>query len=134
MNLLDLEQNKKVQYFVNIMFRHSMMPIINKLIRVTKNTKTAIDHIFTNSVTKTKFKTGIIKSDISDNFPMFFVADYNIHIKETIINIKETKQRYIFRHNLSDISVEKFKYKLRIVSWDNIINSSDRNNAYTFFL
>ena len=111
-----------------------MMPIINKLIRVTKNTETAIDHIFTNSVTKTKFKTGIIKSDISDNFPMFFVADYNIHIKETIINIKETKQRYIFTHDLSDISLEKFKYKLCIVSWDNIINSSDRNNAYTFFL
>ena len=109
MNLLDFKQNKKVQNFLNIMFGHSMMPVINKPTRVTKNTATAIDHIFINSVTTTKFKTGIIKSDISDHFPIFFVADYNIHIKET-------KERFIFRRDLSDNSVEKFQYKLRTVS------------------
>ena len=65
------------------MFGHSMMPVINKPTRVTKSTATAIDHIFVNSVTTTKFKTEIIKSDISDHFPIFFVADCNIHIKET---------------------------------------------------
>ena len=109
MNLLDFEQNKKVQNFLNIIFGHSVMPVINKPTLVTKNTATAIDHIFINSVTTTKFNTGIIKSDISDHFPIFFVADYNIHIKET-------KERFIFRYDLSDISVEKFKYKLRTVT------------------
>ena len=59
------------------------MPVINIPTRVTKNTATAIDHIFINSVITTKFKTGIIKSGILDHFPIFFVADYNIHIKET---------------------------------------------------
>ena len=102
MNLLDFEQNKKVQNFFNIMFGHSMMLIINKPTRITKNTATAIDYIFINSVTTTKFKTVIIKSDISDHFPIFFVADSNVHLKET-------NERFIFRHNLSDISVEKFK-------------------------
>ena len=58
------------------------MSVINKPTRVTKNTATAIDHIFINSVTTSKFKTGIIKSDISDHFPIFFVADYDIHIKK----------------------------------------------------
>ena len=123
MNLLDFEQNKKVKNFLNIMFGHSMMPVINKPTRVTRNTVTAIDHIFINSVTTTKFKTGIIKSDISDHFPIFFVADYNIHTKET-------KERFIFRRDLFDVSVEKFKYKLRTVSWDSITNSSDTNKAY----
>ena len=120
MNLLDFERNKKVQHFLNIIFGHSMIPVINKPTRLTKNTA---DHIFVNSVTTTKFKTGIIKSDISNNFPIFFVADYNIHIKET-------KERFIFRRDLSDISVEKFKCKLRTVSWDSITNSSDTNKAY----
>ena len=63
MNLLDFEQNKKVQNFLNVMFGHSMMSVINKPTRVTKNTATAIYHIFIDSVTTTKFKTGIIKSD-----------------------------------------------------------------------
>ena len=127
MNMLDFEQNKKVQNFLDIMFGYSMMPVINKPTRVTKNTATAIDHIFINFFTTTKFKTGIIKSDISDHFPIFFAADYNVHIKET-------KERFIFRRDLSDISVEKFKYKLRIVSWDSITNSSDTNKAYDNFI
>ena len=83
MNLLNFEQNKKVQNFVNIMFGHSTMPIKNKRTRVTKKTATALDHIFINSVTTSKFKVGIIKLDISDHFQIFFVADYNIHMKET---------------------------------------------------
>ena len=114
MNLLDFEQNKKVQNFPNIMFGHSMMPVINKPTRATKNTAIAIDHILIISVSTTKFKTWIIKSDISDHFPIFLLADYNIHIKET-------KERFIFRCDLSAISVEKFKYKLRTDSFDSII-------------
>ena len=54
------------------------------------------------------------------------MADYNIHIKET-------KKRFIFRRNLSDISVKKFRYKLRTVSWDSIRNSFDMNKAYENF-
>ena len=68
MNLLDFEQNRNVQNFVNTKFGHSMMSIINKPTPVTKNTATATYHIFINSVTTTEFKTGIIKSDISDHF------------------------------------------------------------------
>ena len=103
------------------------MPVINNPTRVTKNTATAIDHIFINSVTTTKFKTGIIKSDISDHFPVFFVTDYNIHIKKT-------KERFMFRRDLTVNSVEKFKYKLRTVSWDSITNSSDTNKAFDNFI
>ena len=60
-NLLDFQENKKVQNFLNILFGDSMMPVINKSTRVTKNTATAINQILINSVTTTNFKTGIIK-------------------------------------------------------------------------
>ena len=90
-----------MQNFLDIMFGHSM-PVINKPKRVAKNTATATDHIFINSATTIIFKTGIIKSDISDHFRIFFVADYSIHLKET-------KERFIFRRYLSDIFGVKFK-------------------------
>ena len=109
------------------MFRHSMMSIINKSASVTKNTAIAIGHIFINSVTTTKFKTATIKFNISDYFAVFFVVDNNFHIKET-------KERYIFRLDLSDISVEKFKCKLRTVNWESITNSSDANDANDKFI
>lgn len=72
-NLIDFEKNKKRQNFLNVMFGHSMMPIINKLTHVVKNTETALDHIF-NSATTNKFKSGIKKSDILDRFPTFCVT------------------------------------------------------------
>lgn len=52
----------------------------------------------------TKFKTGIIQLDTSHHFPLFFVAGYHIRIEE--------QKNYIFRRDLSDVSVEIFKYKL----------------------
>ena len=50
-----------------------MIPTTNKSARVTRNTATAIDHIIRNSVINAEFKTGIMKTDISDNFPIFFI-------------------------------------------------------------
>ena len=51
-NLLDLYKNKRVQNFVNLMFRFGMIPTINKLTHVTRHTATAIDHLFTDTTMK----------------------------------------------------------------------------------
>ena len=91
------------------------MPVINKPTRLIKNTAATIDHIFINSVTTTKFKARILKSDVDCNI----VTGCNIHIKET-------KERFIFRRDLPDISVEKFKYKRTY--------SSDTTKVYDNFI
>ena len=75
-NLLNFEQNKKLQIFVNIMFGHSMIPIINKTIYGTKKTVTILDHVFTNSITK--FKRRITKSNNSGHYLILFVADCKV--------------------------------------------------------
>ena len=73
LNLLDHDTNRKVQRFLNIVYRNGMIPTINKPTRVTQKTTTAIDHILTNSFTDTVFKTAIFKSNISDHFPICFM-------------------------------------------------------------
>ena len=90
-NLLDFDTNKKVQNFVNLMFRFGMIPTINKPTLVTRQTASAIDHIITNSKMYTGFKSGIIKTDISDHFPMFFCYKY---IAEKEDAKKEYKRRF----------------------------------------
>ena len=60
-NVLDFENNKKVENFINLMFHYGMIPTINKLKRVTANTATAMDHIITNVIIDTDFKTEILK-------------------------------------------------------------------------
>ena len=91
-NLLDFENNKKVQSFVNLMLRCGMVPIINKPTRVTRYTATAIDHMFTNSIINTEIKSAIIKADISDHFPILFVAKVKVDV-----NIKT--EQYILKRN-----------------------------------
>ena len=90
-NLLDFDTNKKVQNFVNLMFHFGMIPTINKPTLVTRQTASAIDHIITNSKMYTGFKSGIIKTDISDHFPMFFCYKY---IAEKEDAKKEYKRRF----------------------------------------
>ena len=72
-NVLDYANNKKVQNFVNLAFEFSMIPTINKLTRVTSCTATAIDNIITNSILDKDFESAIIKTDLSDHFPIIFV-------------------------------------------------------------
>ena len=49
-NILDFNESKMIQGFVNLMSRDDLIPIVNKPTRVTWNTTTAIDHIIANSV------------------------------------------------------------------------------------
>ena len=59
-NVLDFEQNKKVQNFVNLMFQFGLVLTINNPTIVKNKTVSAIDHIITNSI----FKTAIIRTDL----------------------------------------------------------------------
>ena len=64
----------KVRDFVNLIFKHSLDPIVNKATRLTKNKATLIDYITTNSFTDQENLTGILKTDISDHFPIFTIS------------------------------------------------------------
>ena len=83
LNLLDHDKNKKVRDFLNLIYQNGMIPTINKPTRVTKKTATAIDHIITNSFVENTFKTAVIKTDVSDHFPIciFFSFDKLIYKK-----------------------------------------------------
>ena len=88
MNLLDFDKDKRVQSFVNLIFRFGMIPTINKPTRVTRHTATAIDHVFTNTIMgNIEIKTAIVKTDISDHFPIIFAAKNNKDTVITILNV-----------------------------------------------
>ena len=95
MNLLDFDKNKRVQSFVNLMFRFGMIPTINKPTRVTRHTATAIDHVFTNTIMDNiEIKTAIVKTDITDYFSIIFATKNKIDT--------EIIEQYIFKRNTSD--------------------------------
>ena len=70
MNMLDYEYNRKVKSFFNLMYQRNLIPTINKLTRVGKNSATAIDHIITDHVLTCDFKAAVLKTDSTDHFPI----------------------------------------------------------------
>ena len=50
------------------MFQFALIPPINKPTRVRNKTISGIDHIITNSIYESDFRTVIIRPDISDHF------------------------------------------------------------------
>ena len=52
-----------------------MIPTIDKPTQVTRHTATAIDHVFTNTITDNiEIKTAIVKKNISDHFSVIFAT------------------------------------------------------------
>ena len=104
------------------MFCCGMVPAVNKPTRVTRYTATVIDHIFTNSVTNTEIKSAIIKADISDHFPIPFVAKINL-------DVSIRTEQYILKRNICDQPIKKFNQKLRDVIWDDIKITDSVNHS-----
>ena len=109
-NLLDFDANKKVQNFVNLMFCFGIIPTINKPTRVTRQAARAIDYIIANSIIDTGFKSGIIKTDISDHFPIFFCYKY-------IAEKEVAEKKFIYKRRFSDQSIGTLKIRLRDINW-----------------
>ena len=74
LNLLDHRTSTKVKNYLNLTFQNFLVPVINKPTRITKTNGTLIDHILTNDFVNTNNSIGIVKSEISDHFPIFLIA------------------------------------------------------------
>ena len=76
-NMLYFEQNKKVENFVNLVFQFGLVPTMNKPTRVTNKAISTIDHIIINSIYNNDYNIisiiiAIIRTDISDYFPIIY--------------------------------------------------------------
>ena len=119
-NVSDYESNKKVPHFLSSMFQYNMIPAIHKPTRVTRNTATAIDQISTNTVISgIQHRFGIIKTDISDHFPVVF-ALYTYEKSKP-----EDKAQFIYKRIYGEEQIELFKHELSHVEWNNIIKTLD---------
>ena len=128
--VLDFEQNKMVKDFVNLMFQFGLVPTRNKPTRVTNKTISAIDHIITNFIYNNDFKTGIIKTDISDHSPII----YAFKLRSSMSSENHPKNRYLHKRIINESSKATFKRRLRETSWDAVKGLDNPNESYVKFL
>ena len=73
LHLLDHENSRKAQNFLNMICQNGIIPTINKPTGVSRKTATAIDQILTNSFIDTTIKTGIVSLIFWNIFPFVFL-------------------------------------------------------------
>ena len=70
-----------IDFITHNIYSHGLQPLITRPTRITRDTKTLIDNIFTTYLNSHK-QSGIIINYISDHLPIYVVTQY-IH-KETL--------------------------------------------------
>ena len=118
LNLIDYQSNAKVRDFVNLILQHSLIPIVNKPTRVTKNNATLFDYITTNTFMDQENLTGILKTDIPDHFPIFTIS---VKHRLDSSNTKVTIRKRIINAD----SIQEFRDILSEVDWGNLCSISN---------
>ena len=121
---IDLMKDKTGE-FLDIMFSRSFYPLISRPTRITSNTATVIDNIFTNDPNNCS-ASGLLFTDISDHLPIFTIL--SDHCKNTSKNI------YVTFHDKNANNMAAFKAELQTVNWDDVTGHNDPNSAYETFL
>ena len=124
LNLLNSDKHPPTDDFINIMFSYSFVPVINKPTRISNKSATLIDNIFVNDIDAAHFFHGILFTDISDHFPLFYIDS------SSKLNKNQRKLSY---RDYSHTNINSFTDKLTRQDWSNVTNSNNPSEAYTHF-
>lgn len=128
LNSLEYNTNNKVKNAFDMFFQSNLIPLINKPTRVTKRSASIIDHILTNNLNLENTNSGIIKCDVTDHFPVFFIENSTLNDK-----LKENSDT-VFVRKFNQKSVNNFHDFLKNSDWSFLYNFTDPDSAYNYFL
>ena len=120
-NMLNYVNCNNTLKFMNLMNSVSLIPIISKPSRITHNSATLIDNIFTNQ--PIDFNAGLFTCDFSDHLPLFFNIR-NFFINPDCHSSREIKYRLINDQTLNQLADHLSNFDFSSVLDSNCIDSS----------
>lgn len=129
LNITDTQQisTNVVRNFVNLVSSFGFQPLIDKPTRVTHETRTLLDNIFTN--TFHNISSGVIIDDLSDHYPIFCISDSVLPKHDHGGNQEQNCVRLVHQ-----AGINKFADILSEVEWTNVLLCTDTNLAYSLFM
>ena len=126
-DLSKYEQHSSNNEFLDSLVRSMFLPYIIQPTRVTSNSKTVIDNVFSN-ITSTDIISSNLTATISDHLPQFLIAP------EIFRNSPSSKSNY-FEHDWSNFNQQNFILDYFSVNWKNVINleKNDVNHSLQSF-
>ena len=82
-DLLQYDKHVETNNFIDQLYSHGLQPLITRPTRITRDTKTLIDNIFTTDLNSHK-QSGILINDISDHLPVYVVTRYTLYSERNI--------------------------------------------------
>ena len=116
-DLLQSDKNNSISNFIDHLYSMGLHPLITRPTRITCQSKTLIDNIFTSDV-KSNIQSGLLINDTSDHLPIFQMTDIGINGNND--NFVYNKKRIVTDRNICEIISE-----LEKTEWDEILNSDD---------
>ena len=101
LNMLNYIECNNTVKFMNIMNSASLIPVISKPSRITENSATLIDNIFTNQ--PLHFDSGLFTCDFSDHLPLFLNLKDFFTNPDSLQGYKEIKYRFIDENSYSNL-------------------------------
>ncbi len=128
-DLLKYDSHQYSRNFVNNIFSYGYYPLINSPTRITCNSSTLIDNIFTNVIAK-QMMSGSMINDIYDHLPLF-----TIFVDENVANqISSEPKLYKYIRQTKDENITTFVNRVSDTEWNDVYDCNDVNNAYKLFL
>ena len=124
-DLLKTDRHTPTKTFYETMQSFHFFHKICNPTRVKSNSATLIDNIFT-SYHENDVTAGILLSDISDHFPIFYISTSSSIYKPT--QIQSTVRRQI-----NPTNIKLFSDKLQTLDWDKLYTETDINSASNIF-
>ena len=125
--LLKSDSHRASLRMIEMFYSYGIFPVINKPTRVTRDTATLIDHIWTNNLnTSCENKQGILCSTISDHFSIFHISLNQQY------NDSDNKQP-ILQRQYTQQNIEKFSDTLDKSKWNNVTSLNETSAAFTTF-
>ena len=125
LDLLNSESHNLTGEYLDTLSSFSYIPLINKPTRVTKDSASIIDNIFTNNLNElSNCLHGIFVTDISDHYPIFHM---NLDKSE-----KQT-DTYVMKRKYTEANKHSFLHSLHEIDWHEIYNIPETNSSFDKF-
>ena len=128
-DLLNNTNKNGGQALMDGMYSNGFCPRIDRPTRVTDDTATLIDHIYSN-VHNNGTMSGIWAADIADHLPIYITLRQFFESTEN----KTEQNKYISKRIYSPDNNNTFKNKLSRCDWSEVINADGTNDKFNLFM
>ena len=121
-NLLNSDTHNPTGSFLDTMYSNMLYPLITRPTRVTANSATLIDNIFTNNTCNTGSTIqGVFVTDITDHYPVF-------HMNQELIT--ESADEYFVKRLYNSKNKNDFIEAISLTDWSEMYGASDTQGGH----